>query len=152
MMLSQKLNSHKIFKQLAKALISLRVCAGWSEPLLVVHTTLLEISCHCSFHKHKSCGVISHLILYMLDYFSCFSYSLLTFFKIIFLRKFLSGTLAEYQRIWIKIKIWIYTVFKRGYIGFWKSMLTVLLLCGIWSTGFCVYTVFKWEDKENFTE
>ena len=32
----------------AKALVSLRICAGWSEPLLVVHTTLLEISCHGS--------------------------------------------------------------------------------------------------------
>ena len=31
-----------------KALISLQVCAGWSEPLLVAHTTLLEISCHSS--------------------------------------------------------------------------------------------------------
>ena len=28
-----------------KVLISLPVCAGWSEPLLVAHTTLLEISC-----------------------------------------------------------------------------------------------------------
>ena len=27
------------------ALISLGVSAGWSEPLLVTHTTLLEISC-----------------------------------------------------------------------------------------------------------
>ena len=26
----------------------MRVCAGWSEPLLVAHTTLLEISCHGS--------------------------------------------------------------------------------------------------------
>ena len=34
--------------RLEKALISLRVCAGWSEPLLVAHTTLLEISCHGS--------------------------------------------------------------------------------------------------------
>ena len=33
---------HRIFKWLAKALISLRVCAGWSEPLLVAHTTLHE--------------------------------------------------------------------------------------------------------------
>ena len=32
-----------IFKRIAKALIRLRVCAGWSEPLLVAHTTLLEI-------------------------------------------------------------------------------------------------------------
>ena len=34
--------SHGIFKRLAKALNSLRVCAGWSEPLLVAHTTLLK--------------------------------------------------------------------------------------------------------------
>ena len=33
------------------ALIRLRVCAGWSEPLLVAHTTLLEISCHGSIRK-----------------------------------------------------------------------------------------------------
>ena len=32
-------------KRLAKALVRLRVCAGWSETLLVAHTTLLEISC-----------------------------------------------------------------------------------------------------------
>ena len=37
-----------IFKRLAKALIGLRVYAGWSEALLVVHTTLLEISCRGS--------------------------------------------------------------------------------------------------------
>ena len=29
--------------------IRLRVCAGWSEALLVAHTTLLEISCHGSY-------------------------------------------------------------------------------------------------------
>ena len=33
-----------MFRQPAKALISLSVCAGWSEPLLVAHTAL-EISC-----------------------------------------------------------------------------------------------------------
>ena len=38
-------NNHRILKRLAKALIRLRVCAGWFEPLLVAHTTLLEISC-----------------------------------------------------------------------------------------------------------
>ena len=38
----------RIFKRLEKALIRLRVCAGWSEALLVAHTTLLEISCHGS--------------------------------------------------------------------------------------------------------
>ena len=31
--------------RLARALISLRVCAGCSEPLLVAYTTLLGISC-----------------------------------------------------------------------------------------------------------
>ena len=40
--------SSRIFKRLAKALIRLRVCPVWSEPLLVVHTTLLEISCRGS--------------------------------------------------------------------------------------------------------
>ena len=30
-------------------MIRLRVCAGWSEALLVAHTTLLEISCTGSF-------------------------------------------------------------------------------------------------------
>ena len=32
MMFGQLLSTHKINKRLAKALISLRVCAGWSEP------------------------------------------------------------------------------------------------------------------------
>ena len=27
------------------ALIRLHICAGWSEPLLIAHTTLLEILC-----------------------------------------------------------------------------------------------------------
>ena len=36
--------------RLAKALIWLRVCAGWSEPLLVAHTTLCETSCRDSYH------------------------------------------------------------------------------------------------------
>ena len=31
-----------MFKRLARALIRLRVCAGWSEVLLVAHTKLLE--------------------------------------------------------------------------------------------------------------
>ena len=52
MVFSQKLNSHRIFKRLAKALIRLRVCAGWSEALLVAHTTLLEIPC-CSSNDLK---------------------------------------------------------------------------------------------------
>ena len=30
----------------------MHVCAGWSEPLLLAHTTLLEISCTGSFIKY----------------------------------------------------------------------------------------------------
>ena len=45
MMFSQRLNTNRIFKRLAKALIRLRICADWSVALLVAHTTLLEISC-----------------------------------------------------------------------------------------------------------
>ena len=48
MMSGQELNSQRIFNRLAMALIRLRVCAGWSEPLLFAHTTFLEISCHGS--------------------------------------------------------------------------------------------------------
>ena len=38
----------EILKRPAKALIRLHVCAGGSEPLLVAHTPLLEISCRGS--------------------------------------------------------------------------------------------------------
>ena len=37
-------NRSIVFKRLAKALIRLRICAGWSKPLVLAHTTLLEIS------------------------------------------------------------------------------------------------------------
>ena len=37
-------------KRQAKSLVSLCLCAGWSELLLVAHTTLMEISCHGSCH------------------------------------------------------------------------------------------------------
>ena len=46
----------------AKALISLRVCAGWSEPLLVAHTTLLELSCHDSFYLSLDFGIVIELV------------------------------------------------------------------------------------------
>ena len=49
MLFGQQLNTQRIFKRQVKALIRLRVRAGWSEPLLVAHTTLLEISCRGSF-------------------------------------------------------------------------------------------------------
>ena len=45
----QQLSSHRIFNRLGKALIGLRICAGRSEPLLVAHTTLLEILCCDSY-------------------------------------------------------------------------------------------------------
>ena len=37
------------------ALISLRVCAGWTEPLLFAHTTLLKITCHGSIVFLMAC-------------------------------------------------------------------------------------------------
>ena len=43
-MFGQLPKGHKLFKRLANALIRLRVYAGWSEPLLVSHTTLLELN------------------------------------------------------------------------------------------------------------
>ena len=54
MMFGQSPKSHRIFKRLAKDLIRLRVCAGWSESLLVAHTTLLKITCHGSYACFKS--------------------------------------------------------------------------------------------------
>ena len=41
-------SSLTLIDRLAKALTRLRICAGWSEHLLVAHTRLLEISCHGS--------------------------------------------------------------------------------------------------------
>ena len=37
-------NRSIVLKRLAKALIRLRICAGWSKPLVLAHTILLEIS------------------------------------------------------------------------------------------------------------
>ena len=42
-----------LFMRLAKALLRLRTCAGWSDALLVAHTTFLEISCRGSFGIFK---------------------------------------------------------------------------------------------------
>ena len=52
-MFLQELSVHRIFKRPAQAPIIVRVCAGWSEPLQVAHTTLLEISCRGSFVAGK---------------------------------------------------------------------------------------------------
>ena len=54
-------NTNRIFKRLAKALISLRVCAGWSETLLVVHTTLLETSCRGSYLPGSASMHVGHV-------------------------------------------------------------------------------------------
>ena len=60
----------RIFKRLANALMRLCVCAGWSEPLLVAHTTLLEISCRDSYvlakkqeNKMAICLLFSQLVV-----------------------------------------------------------------------------------------
>ena len=45
---SKRCSVSSLTQRLAKALIRLCICAGWSEALLVQHTTLLEISCHGS--------------------------------------------------------------------------------------------------------
>ena len=58
MMFSQLLNNHRILKRLAKALIRLRACAGWSEALLVAHTTLLEILYHGSITLNKHLAIV----------------------------------------------------------------------------------------------
>ena len=49
MMFGQWLKSHRILARQARALIRLRVCAGWFEPLLVAQSTLFEISCCGSY-------------------------------------------------------------------------------------------------------
>ena len=47
----------------ARLMIRLRVLAGWSETLLVAHTTLLEISCHGSNAVYFGIYV-THLVNY----------------------------------------------------------------------------------------
>ena len=59
-MFSQKYNTHREFKRLAKALIRLRVCAGWSESLLVAHI-LFEISRLGSFVAVSFKGATMHV-------------------------------------------------------------------------------------------
>ena len=50
--------SHRIFERQANALIRLRKCAGWSEPLLVAHITLLEISRRASILSYGGLIVV----------------------------------------------------------------------------------------------
>ena len=54
MVFSQKLNNHRMLKELAKAQIRLRICAGRYEALLVAHTKLLEISCTGSLMLNRN--------------------------------------------------------------------------------------------------
>ena len=44
-----------VFKRLAKTLIKLRICTDWSKPLVLAHTTLLEISYCGPFIGAKKC-------------------------------------------------------------------------------------------------
>ena len=37
---------HRVFKRLAKALLRLSVCTGWSEPLLVAHCWKSHVAAH----------------------------------------------------------------------------------------------------------
>ena len=49
------------------ALIRLGICAGWSEPLLVAHTTLLEISCHGSYVLGAQKNFLIEIVLLRTD-------------------------------------------------------------------------------------
>ena len=44
-------NRSIVFKRVAKALIRLPICPGWSKPLVLAHTTLLEIAAHLLVQK-----------------------------------------------------------------------------------------------------
>ena len=44
-------NQSIVFKLLAKAQVRLRICTGWSKPLVLAHTTLLEIAAHLLVQK-----------------------------------------------------------------------------------------------------
>ena len=45
-----------------------RICAGWSESLLVAHTTLLEISCSSSNKFAKSMSIFQSFKLCVVSY------------------------------------------------------------------------------------
>ena len=73
MMFGKQFKSYRIFKRQAKALISLRVCSGWSKPLLVIntHTTLLEISSRGSDANNTDSGQGSLKQLFANTKFKC---------------------------------------------------------------------------------
>ena len=65
-----------MFKQLAKAVVSLRVCAGWSEPCLFAQITLLEISYDGSSLITPISNYVVSYIHDMIQYFSKFTCTL----------------------------------------------------------------------------
>ena len=48
---SQPVDSRRVFKRPAMALIRLRECASWSDPLLIAHAILFEMC--IVFHAEK---------------------------------------------------------------------------------------------------
>ena len=60
----------QIFKGPAKALISLRICASLSDPLLVSHTKLLEISCYGSYYTMVLHFMTADLLILLILYFA----------------------------------------------------------------------------------
>ena len=53
------LGSHGAIKRLAKALIRLRVCAGWSEPLLVAHNLIVgNLMSRLKYVRHCLCNAL----------------------------------------------------------------------------------------------
>ena len=59
---THKPTSHRLFKRPAKAPIRLRVCAGWSEVLLVAYITLLEVSNrHSNFNAYYNVKLLRNM-------------------------------------------------------------------------------------------
>ena len=83
---------------LAKALIRLHICAGWSEALLVAHTTLLEISYHGSYVK--TCHLFAYRVILYTFLSSAYFFQNQLFLKILTLNL---GILSECQAVWIQI-------------------------------------------------
>ena len=80
MIFSQWQKSHRVFKRTAKALIILPICVGWSEPLLVAHTTLLQISCCDSYEDLSMTNISPRNYLNMFYTFINFNFETLTLF------------------------------------------------------------------------
>ena len=72
----------------------------FSKPTEVFYNLYDYFSIHK--HKHHSSSSIACLTLCLLGNFSCLCCCLLTFFKINFFKKIISGTLSECQTVWIQ--------------------------------------------------